>query len=217
MKKFKQLFIIALVAGVLFSCSQTSKNAIEGSWRVDSLDAVNLKEYATFMTERDLENFDMRVAQLQSILDTIKNPEQKAQLESSLEEMQAQKGEINAENYEKRIKEQNAQTQGNFSMLFAADSAFYIINKANDTIQKGTWEKTEDKIITSLQQAGATDTFEISRLENDEMVLMQHQKFTEDFTLDIKFHMSKKEGKEAKEAGEAEEAEEAEETEAPVE
>ncbi len=197
MRNFKQLFVIALVAGILVSCSQTPKNAIEGSWRVDSLEAVNLKEYATFMTERDLENFDMRVAQLQSILDTIQNPEQKAQLESSLERMQAQKGEINAENYEQRIKDQNAQTQGNFSMLFAADSAFYITNKTNDTIQKGTWEKHEDQIITSLEQAGVADTFDISKMEDNKMVLMQHQKFTEDFTLDVKFHMSKSEEKEA--------------------
>lgn len=194
MKKLSYLIALVVVIGAFSSCTQDSNHSVQGNWNVDSINADNVEEYAQFMSEMDQQKFAERENQMNAILDTIAEGEQKEQVETALENMQSQKGEINAENYEQRIKEQNEQSQNNFTMSFNPDSSFLIVGAENDTVQQGTWEKSESAIITHMNNGEYSDTLEIKDAGDDKMKLLQQQDMSEEFTLEVYFYLTKETG-----------------------
>lgn len=191
MKKLSYLVALFVVIGAFTSCTQDSNHSVQGNWNVDSINASNVEEYAQFMSEMDQQKFDEREQQMESILDTIGEGEQKEQVETALENMQSQKDQITAENYEQRIVEQNKQSQDNFTMSFNPDSSFLIVSVENDTVQQGTWEKSENAIITHMNDGQYSDTLEVKSADDNQMKLLQQQQMSEEFTLDVYFYLTK--------------------------
>ena len=192
MKKLSYLIAIVVVIGTFSSCSQSNSNHnVQGNWNVDSINAVNVDEYADFMSQRDQKKFDQRKKQMESALDTTQDEERKKQLETALKKMKSQKEQISAENYKQRIVKQNEQSQDKFTMTFAADSSFMIVSKKKDTVQQGTWEKGKDAIITHMQQGQMSDTLEIKSYDGNKMKLLQTQNMGKEFTLNVHFYLTK--------------------------
>ena len=193
MKKLSYLVALFVVIGAFTSCTQQDSNhSVQGSWNVDSINADNVTEYAQFMSNMDQQKFAEREKQMRAILDTIQEGEQKKQVETALENMQSQKDQITAENYEQRIVEQNKQSQNKFTMSFKPDSSFLIVSDKKDTVQQGTWEKSENAVITHMNKGQYSDTLEIKSTDDNKMKLLQQQEMSDEFTLDVYFYLTKK-------------------------
>ncbi|MFO8053929.1 MAG: hypothetical protein R6U19_02040 [Bacteroidales bacterium] len=191
MNRLIQIISVSVLMLMVASCSQKSAEDIRGDWRVDSLKAVNISEYAEYLSKKGLEDHDSQVAQIQSILDTVTDEAKREQLEMSLDQMEDRKDEMAPENFEERIEEQNSQSQGNFIMSFAADSAFYILSTDKDTIQRGSWEFSGQYLITQIPRAEEADTMEIVSHDKENMVLNLSQQISEDFNLGVDYFLSK--------------------------
>lgn len=193
MKPFISIFSILFLAAVaLSSCFEFSEKTLYGTWTIDSLSAENITEYATVISERNLEEFERQEEQINLMLDTIADGDMKFQLEMSLQQMEGQKAELSPENIEKEIIKQNKDFAGNFMMAFSNDHSFYIINKDdNDTLQTGSWEMTEDYIITTIPMMPEPDTMFISNTGKNHITLSQESRLTEDFSMRVFYHMSK--------------------------
>ncbi|MCF8219297.1 MAG: hypothetical protein K9J21_09995 [Bacteroidales bacterium] len=193
MKKLSYLVALFVVIGAFTSCTQQDSNhSVQGNWNVDSINADNVTEYAQFMSKMDQQKFAEREKQMRAILDTIQEGEQKKQVETALENMQSQKDQITAENYEQRIVEQNKQSQNKFTMSFKPDSSFLIVSDKKDTVQQGTWEKSDNAVITHMNKGQYSDTLEIKSTDDNKMKLLQQQEMSDEFTLDVYFYLTKK-------------------------
>ncbi len=191
MKSIMSFIPVALLAMAITSCSQFSEETLHGTWTIDSLAADNITEYATILSEKNLEEFENQAAQINMILDTIAEGSMKEQLEMNLQHMEAQKDEMTPEIIKKEIIQQNKEFAGNFMMNFASNYDFHMLSKDKDTLQAGSWEMKENYIITTIPRMPEPDTMYISSADKQSMTLSQENKLTEDFFLQVHYYLTK--------------------------
>ncbi len=172
MKKVFYSIILLAVVSVMFSCKKSPEQLAQGTWKLDSVAVLNIDELVNSTVQMQLGPIEDQMKQLADQIAKLDPKKDKAQIDALTEtqkQMEAQKGQINAEQIKADMAKGYNDLIGNTTFTFNEDKTYE--SKSFDIVEKGTWAIDEaGTTLTTTSEAGIESKMAVVELTETRMV-----------------------------------------------
>jgi len=175
-----KIFFLTAILGIL-SFSKPEK-LIVGTWGLETVEIINMDEYAQSMIDMQMPFIEMQVNQIkeqisstEKEIQTLKDKKEIESKYSDLQTLQTQLDEANRQKTELTIEKVKIEFNSAFDSM---KKEFKLVFNADKTYEnvlegaKGTWKISKDgKTLTTIDENKKSDDLEIKELTKDKMRL----------------------------------------------
>ena len=185
MKKINLLLIAILLVVTVSAQNRRAEKKLIGTWTLEEVELENMDEIAQKMSDMYADIFDPLIAQLEEMIESIKEEEDKKSYIGQLEDLKKEKEEHNLENLKKEITQEFDYLTGNVKYVFNKDKTFKSLLddkkgawKINKKVTKLTMTEGEEDIIFHISKLTKNKLFVTIIEEQGEMTMRMNMTFT---------------------------------------